>query len=400
VRNSFLSALEDKYFGERLDFRAQIFNTLGILGCAMGLLFGAFAIFNYAGPQNVIANFGASIAAAWIIWYANRTGAFKTFFLITVILVFFILFPVLFFMGGGYCGGMPSFFVFAVVFTVIMLEGRRRAVCAVLEFALYTGCFLTALFRPETVVRFPTETASALDVVVGCLGASAALAIAIVWHISIYDKKQKELEQANAALDRLDRAKTEFVANASHEMQTPLTVVSVNVQTVADILDELPVKNDEAEKLLKDAQNEILRLSRAVDGLLTLTSVSGNADRRKTDFSALQRRRADAFRRERGGAIETDVEDGLTVFGNADLLARAIDSLLRNADPATLAAARNGGEIVVTISGGSLAEIPPLCKTVIESHGGGIGIEREANGGAKLTLTLPTYQGQFGGESR
>jgi hypothetical protein len=158
-----------KYFNDDLDFRAQIFNTLGFLGCALGLFFGFFSIVNYTGALNVMCNFGAAVAAFVIIRQANRTGAFKAFFLVTVILVFFGIFPVLFFLGGGYKGSMPCFFVFALVFTVIMLTGRRRTLLTLMEYALYLGCFLLAYFYPNTVVNFDSERELATVIIVGCL---------------------------------------------------------------------------------------------------------------------------------------------------------------------------------------------------------------------------------------
>jgi hypothetical protein len=74
---------------------------------------------------------------------------------------------------------MPGFFIFAVVFTVIMLEGKRRTVLTILEFVLYAGCFLIAYFRPETITPFASESETVQDIIVGCLAASSVLAIAI-----------------------------------------------------------------------------------------------------------------------------------------------------------------------------------------------------------------------------
>jgi hypothetical protein len=115
-------------FNERLDFRARIFNTLGFLGIGLGLFFGSFSIYVKSGPISILGNYAAAVFAGFAIWRANSTGNFRRYFLLSVVVVFLILFPVIFFTSGGIKGGTPPFFVFAVVFTVIMLEGRRRTV--------------------------------------------------------------------------------------------------------------------------------------------------------------------------------------------------------------------------------------------------------------------------------
>ena len=46
----------------------------------------------------------------------------------------------MFFTSGGYRGGMPAFFVFAIIFTVLMLEKRRALIVSLLEILLYMDC--------------------------------------------------------------------------------------------------------------------------------------------------------------------------------------------------------------------------------------------------------------------
>jgi signal transduction histidine kinase len=222
--------------------------------------------------------------------------------------------------------------------------------------------------------------------------------------------------------------KSEFLSNASHEMRTPLTVISVNVQTVMDILDDMDgaVKDPETEELLQSAQNEIMRLSRMVGGMLTLASVSENTERQELDLSGLLQSGVETLRLnldKRGNIIETAIEKPLTVFGNADLLTQVLTNLLQNAGAhtengtVTVSAKREGGEITVTVRDTGTG-IPPallprvfergvstggtgfglyLCKTVIESHGGKVWIESGAGEGTAVYYTLPVYEGQFGG---
>ena len=55
---------------------------------------------------------------------------------------------------------MPAFFVFAIIFTVLMLEKRRALIVSLLEILLYMGLCLVAYHFPDTVTPFATITAA------------------------------------------------------------------------------------------------------------------------------------------------------------------------------------------------------------------------------------------------
>ena len=284
-----LAWIRRKYLHENLDFRARIFNILGITGFALGIFFAVFSYIIGAGIYFALTMLVPSVLAAVILPIANHIKQFKLFFLITVIAVFLLIFPVLFFTGGGYHSGMPCFFVFAVVFTVLMLEGKRRTVFTILEVALYLGCFLAAYFYPDAVSPLTDEAGSAQDIIVGCLVASCALAFAIYQHLVIYDRKQRELEKANDALQGLDRMKTEFYQNMNHDMKTPLTVISTFIGNADDMLDHGIDKRD-VKECLEEAQEQIQILARMVEHSLTLAAAhEGRYHMETLDFAALLR---------------------------------------------------------------------------------------------------------------
>jgi hypothetical protein len=53
------------------------------------------------------------------------------------------------FAAGGYKSGMPCFFIFAFVYTAIMLAGKDRAAALVTLFVIYLGCCVAADIRHE-----------------------------------------------------------------------------------------------------------------------------------------------------------------------------------------------------------------------------------------------------------
>ena len=418
-----------RYFGPTLDFRVRLFNVLAMGGTVISLAMALVGIAINTGLGNIGVNFISAVLSYALLCFSQRTGRYQLCYFITIVAIFMVLFPIMFFTAGGYNSGMPSFFVFAVAFTILMLEGKKAIVMSVLEIILYLAICLIAFRYPGLVNAWSTEQDLLTDVIVGFVSVSAVLGTMLYIHFKLYTEQQKKLDEQNHLLERSSLAKTEFLSNTSHEMRTPLTVISVNVQTVAEILEDMGESLNDAEvaELLQNAQQEIMRLSRMVGGMLTLASMSENTDKQVVDFTTLLRGSAEMFSlhlQKRGNCLTAKIAGGLHVFGNADLLAQVMANLLQNASAytrqgeVTLRAEKSGHEVLVTVrdTGDGIAlELLPhvfergvstggtgfglyLCKTVVESHGGRIWIESVSGKGTVATLALPTYEGQFGGE--
>lgn len=418
----------DKMFGRQLGFRVRLFNVLASFGVFVSLLSVAASFFTGDSPMEYGVYLIFGTIAALLIVYSIKTGRYDRCYLITIILIFFIGFPIFFFMGGGFYGAMPFFFIFAIVFTIFMLEGKRALIISALELFLYVGmCIYAFLFIP--VKREYLEAGHIfLESVFGFCVVSIALGVCLAAHLSLYNAQQKKLDEQNALLAQTNKFKTEFLANLSHEMRSPLTVTSVNIQTAMDVLDDMGdmVKDPEAAKLLKSAQNEIMRLSRMVGGMLTLASMSESVDKQKLNLSRLVQSTVEMLRPSigrHGCQVKTDIESGLYVFGNADLLMQVLSNLLQNSGTYTqngmiiVEVKRQGSIITITVQDTGRG-IPPellprvfergvsaggtgyglyLCKTVVESHGGRIWIEGTSGDGTTVCCTLPYYEGQIGG---
>ncbi|MDR0402529.1 MAG: hypothetical protein LBH35_02950, partial [Treponema sp.] len=109
------------FFGKELDFRVRLFNVLALAGAVISLLVAALGFSIGAAPLNSVACLFSFLLALVFLYLSNRSGRYRLFYFITIVLVFILLFPLMFFSAGAYHSGMPVFFVFAVVFTVFML---------------------------------------------------------------------------------------------------------------------------------------------------------------------------------------------------------------------------------------------------------------------------------------
>ena len=135
------------------------------------------------------------------------------------------LFPIMFFKSGGYKGGMTSFYIFGILFTIFMLEGWLMFFCVWLELIIYIFTIGIAYYYPDTVIWFQSEKEIVVDVLTGVVVSSASLGVAMYLHFRIYKKQQIFLTQAREEAMEANRAKSTFLANMSHEIRTPINVM-------------------------------------------------------------------------------------------------------------------------------------------------------------------------------
>jgi PAS domain S-box-containing protein len=165
---------------------------------------------------------------------------------------------------------------------------------------------------------------------------------------AITDAQAFEAQRRRAeALAEIDRAKTTFFSNVSHEFRTPLTLMLGPVEeTIAD--PRLPP--DARERLLLAHRNS-LRLLKLVNSLLDFSRIEAGrvqASYEPTDLAAFTRDLASTFRSaiERAGLcyrVECD-ELGEPVYIDREMWEKIVLNLLSNAFKFTLA-----GEIAVRL---------------------------------------------------
>jgi signal transduction histidine kinase len=155
----------------------------------------------------------------------------------------------------------------------------------------------------------------------------------IVAHL---EAKVAELSAANARLVDLDRARTAFYRNVSHELATPMTPVVGYLKLLLD--GELgPIDKGQA-RALRSMDDCVRRLRGVIDNLLDVTGLETGKMRfvhRDYDLVDVLSRAADAAESslsEHGHTLAVDLPSGpMAARGDADRLGRAIGQLLDNA---------------------------------------------------------------------
>ncbi|MBA3506777.1 MAG: phosphate regulon sensor histidine kinase PhoR [Betaproteobacteria bacterium] len=133
-------------------------------------------------------------------------------------------------------------------------------------------------------------------------------------------------------LEAVARMRRDFIANVSHELKTPLTVISGFLET----LQELQLDAKQRARFLQLMQEQAKSMQRLVEDLLTLSALESEQDNRaESPFAIvplLLRLSADAKGLSQGQhTVALEIGAAATVLGSRDELASAFGNLVSNA---------------------------------------------------------------------
>jgi two-component system phosphate regulon sensor histidine kinase PhoR len=227
--------------------------------------------------------------------------------------------------------------------------------------------------------------------------------------------------------ERLETMRRDFVANVSHELKTPLTVVAGFIDTLADGWDDLAP--DEAKHLLTLAGEQASRMRHLIEDLLTLSALETDAPPQEEQISmaaVLADVREEATVLSAGRHEIVLVDNGPSgLLGNPRELRSAFGNLASNAVRYTPAGGRidllwqreSSGEAVFTVADNGIGIEPQhiarlterfyrvdrgrsretggtglglaIVKHVLERHGGRLHIESKPGEGSRFAARLP-----------
>jgi two-component system phosphate regulon sensor histidine kinase PhoR len=144
-------------------------------------------------------------------------------------------------------------------------------------------------------------------------------------------------------IEKLETMRRDFVANVSHELKTPLTVLSGFLETIR----ELPLSPEQTGQYLTLMSEQSHRMENLVADLLTLSALEGSnhPDEQRVDVARLLTQIESTARHLSEGrhTIEFHVEAGLDLLGADSEISSALGNLVSNAVRYT----PTGGTIVV-----------------------------------------------------
>jgi len=247
--------------------------------------------------------------------------------------------------------------------------------------------------------------------------------------IDVTDSSRIEaaLRERATGLEEADRVKTDFVANMSYELRTPLTSIGgFGEMLAAGYAGDLPpAAADYVGAILESVD----RLSKLINDVLDLTQGDTQGvvlERERVDIAGMCRTAAESLRaraEEKGQQLEIALEPSAgSVIGDARRLRESVEHILRNAVAYTdegghiwLKASGDDERAVITVvdngpgiaaenqaqvftrfhrSGATRGDAAlglglPLTRQFIEAHGGTVELESALGKGTSVTIAVP-----------
>ena len=230
-------------------------------------------------------------------------------------------------------------------------------------------------------------------------------------------------------LRRLETVRKDFVANVSHELKTPITLIKGFVETLQQGALE---KREEAERFLNIMSKQVERLNAIIEDLLSLSRLeqgSGKSAISMEKTKVLQIleaaiRDCESKLLEKKISIQLNCSNELEVFANSPLLNQAVLNLVDNAlkyseqgEKITVEAFVTGTEIVIEVQdwgcGIGSEHLPRLferfyridqarsrqmggtglglaiVKHIVQEHGGSVSVNSTLGKGSRFSIHLP-----------
>ena len=321
---------------------------------------------------------------------------------------------------------MPSLFIFAVLFTVLMLEGKTALFVSLAEIIEYISVCVFGYLNPQYIIWFQSDREALTDILVSNAAVCISCGVVLFLHLREYEAQRKQLAEQNEMLKRHDEAKSVFLTTVAHEIKNPLNAINLHARDTFELLDEKELETETMKNNQKTIEKMVVRIDRIVVELMDTVAIEQGRlalDLAPMRLSRILREAAESYfgknyTGENKLVFEID-EDLPPIQADCARIMQVVTNLLSN----SLRHTKNG---VITISlkgqdGCQLVSVSDngegmnenikrralegyvsvskeywrhgiglfVCHRIVEAHGGEIWIESELGRGTAVSFTLP-----------
>ena len=279
----------------------------------------------------------------------------------------------------------------------------------------------------EQVELYEAEKKAATLRTTALLGAVFMLTLLIIALVYIVQSRKKHLEELRKAYNKAmesEKMKTAFIQNVSHEVRTPLNIITGFAQVIAD--PDLAGDPEERKRISTMMQKSTRQVTVLIDEIIGLSLIESTEKMRKEDnaninkmLRGLQIEYQDYANAGTTLNIETELPDDFTLTTNENMLHRILACLMDNAvkytekGKITLKAQQENDQLKLTVtdtgSGIPTEEAEhifdrfvkldnfkegiglglPLSRRLAEQLGGKVELDTTYTDGAQFIVTLP-----------
>jgi signal transduction histidine kinase/CheY-like chemotaxis protein len=345
---NYLKKIFKYFFRDELTIRHKLVNV--ILGSALLVQFPGLIISALVGTGlwGILTQFLMLLVIAVVLYMTNKFPDSPVPAIIIAIAANLVVFPIMYFVCGGYGTGIVIWMLFGAIFTWLLVDIKWGIVISVVNFILFTGCLHVEKVYPQYVLYLENRNDEIFDTSIAFVFVAVIFGVIFKYQTYIYEKQARtlrendealrelneELEEANLRLASASEAKSSFLANMSHEIRTPINaVLGMDEMILRECKDKqiLEYANDidSAGHQLLSLVNDVLDFSKIESGKMELHPVEYEMFSIMNDcYNMIYMR---AKRKDLKFSIENDPQIPAFLYGDEVRIRQIIMNLLTNA---------------------------------------------------------------------